>query len=162
MKYFAGIGSRKTPEKILEQMTLNSTKYIDMGFILRSGGAYGADKVYEVGVPLNAPKEIFRPSDKIPDEAFILAEHYHPAWHRCNTYARRCHARNCLIILGIDLETPVEFVECWTPNGEIAGGTGQALRIALDWDIPIFNLAGTGGGYGDNRNKQMEQTNHHN
>ncbi len=43
-------------------------------------------------------------------------------------------------VLGSDLETPVSFVVCWTIGGKISGGTGQALRIAKDLGIPIFNL----------------------
>lgn len=48
--------------------------------------------------------------------------------------------RNTYQILELDLQTPVEFVCCWTRNGEIDGGTGQALRIAIDMGIPIFNF----------------------
>jgi hypothetical protein len=49
-------------------------------------------------------------------------------------------ARNCYQMLGLDLKTPVEFVICWTPQGKGAGGTGQALRIARDLKIPIYDL----------------------
>ena len=46
-------------------------------------------------------------------------------------------------MLGDDLDQPVSFVVCWTPGGEVTGGTGQALRIAADpqYNIPVFNLA---------------------
>ena len=32
------------------------------------------------------------------------------------------------------------FVVCWTPNGELSGGTAQAMRVAMKLNIPIFNL----------------------
>ena len=33
-------------------------------------------------------------------------------------------------VLGVSLDSPAEFVLCWTADGEASGGTGQALRIA--------------------------------
>ena len=29
---------------------------------------------------------------------------------------------------------------CWTPNGNVVGGTSTALKLAKDAGIPIFNL----------------------
>ena len=33
-----------------------------------------------------------------------------------------------------------KFVVCWTPGGQLKGGTAQALRIATALNIPIINL----------------------
>ena len=49
-------------------------------------------------------------------------------------------ARNCHQVLGQDLKTPVDFIVCWTKDGGESGGTGQALRIARDLNIPVYNL----------------------
>ncbi len=55
-------------------------------------------------------------------------------------------ARNCYQVLGEDLSTPVDFVVCWTPDGAESetsrktGGTGQAIRIAADLGIRVYNL----------------------
>lgn len=44
------------------------------------------------------------------------------------------------------LDDPAAFVLCWTPDGSLdgtgsdTGGTGQALRIAAAYDVPVFNL----------------------
>ena len=65
---------------------------------------------------------------------------YHPNWYRLSVGARRLMARNCHQILGEDLKTPVNFVICWTKDGGKTGGTGQAMRIADDLNIPIYNL----------------------
>ena len=46
-----------------------------------------------------------------------------------------------MIALGPILDDPVEFIICWTPGGKVTGGTGQAIRIAKDLDIRVFNLA---------------------
>ena len=139
MPYYAGIGARQTPVNILEEMTrlANILKY---DYTLRSGGARGADTAFERGV--GTEKDIWLAnSTRLTPAHFEIAEHYHPAWNRCSSYVRRLHARNTGILLGEDLLTPVEFVICWTPNGDIVGGTGQALRVAYDNQIPVYNLA---------------------
>jgi len=48
-------------------------------------------------------------------------------------------ARNSHQVLGLDLNTPSDFVICWTKNGKDQGGTFQTIRIARSYDIPIFN-----------------------
>jgi len=59
-------------------------------------------------------------------------------------YIRGLLARNMMQILGDSGEEPVQFVVCWTSQGDYqtseVGGTGYALRCALDYKIPIFNL----------------------
>ena len=50
------------------------------------------------------------------------------------------HSRNCHQILGYDLQSPVDAVVCWTPDGNVVGGTATAIRIALKYNIPVFNL----------------------
>lgn len=69
-----------------------------------------------------------------------IASEVHPAWDKCNEWARGMHSRNCHQILGYDLQSPVDAVICWTPNGKIQGGTATAIRIALKYNIPVFNL----------------------
>lgn len=66
--------------------------------------------------------------------AFDSVTQFHPAPAGLKQSVVKLHARNYLIING------VRFVVCWTPNGNIVGGTGQALRIALHMNIPIYNL----------------------
>ena len=109
----------------------------------------GADIAFELGA--GEIKEIFLPwkgfnnSENsfidIPQKAYDIAEKFHPAWNNLKDYVKTLHARNSLIVLGKDLETPADFVICWTKKGNIVGGTGQALRIAKMHEIPIFNLA---------------------
>ena len=69
-----------------------------------------------------------------------IASEVHPAWDRCNEWARGMHSRNCHQILGYDLQSPVDAVICWTPDGAVVGGTSTAIRIAMKYDIPVFNL----------------------
>ena len=49
MPYYAGIGSRSTPSSILSIMTILGKTLAQNGYILRSGGAEGADKAFEIG-----------------------------------------------------------------------------------------------------------------
>lgn len=150
ISYYAGIGARATPDDVLKTMTTFADNMEREGFILRSGGAAGADSAFEAGVKDNAHKDIYlpwkgfnnnnSPLHGVTKAALEMAAKYHPNWKCCSQGARKFHARNCYQMLGVDLKTPVEFVAYWTPNGKIIGGTGQALRIAQDLDIPIYNL----------------------
>lgn len=145
--YYTGIGSRKTPDRYCAAFTLLAARLEHQGYILRSGGAIGADTAFENGVTDPDNTDIYLPwkdfnnntSDKheVCDKAMEIAAHYHPAWDRCNRVARLFHGRNSYQVLGDDLNTPSEFVFCWSPN---SGGTEQALRIARDYGIPIFNM----------------------
>ena len=82
---------------------------------------------------------IVRNKDLISETERIASE-VHPAWDRCNEWARGMHSRNCHQILGYDLQSPVDAVICWTPNGAVVGGTATAIRISMKYDIPVFNL----------------------
>ena len=115
MKYYAGIGSRETPQEFLEFFTKLAKFLFSKGYTLRSGGAYGSDCAFEI------------------------ASKYHPRWNYLSQGAKFLQARNSHQILGWDLNTPSDFVICWTKGGKGQGGTGQALRLARDYNIPIFD-----------------------
>jgi hypothetical protein len=57
--FYAGIGSRQTPPDILAQMTRYAKRLQELGWVLRSGGAHGADTAFEHGA--GDMKEIFLP-----------------------------------------------------------------------------------------------------
>jgi hypothetical protein len=148
--YYAGIGSRETPASVQAFFFMLAGELGDLGWTLRSGGADGADAAFEQGLAATHTKEIFLPWRKfngnvsglyVPSaEAFALAEKFHPAWNRCSPAARKLLARNMHQVLGADLSTPVQFIVCWTPEGQGSGGTGQALRLAQDRGIPVFDF----------------------
>jgi len=141
MKYYAGIGSRKTPDDILNKMVDIADDLEKRGYTLRSGGAIGADQAFEFGIDKDENTEVLRPDDAT-EEAIELASLHHPAWDKCTEYAKKLHGRNVMIIMGPDLMKSVEFVVCWSPNEEY-GGTALGIRIARKFDIPIYNLAKT-------------------
>lgn len=146
MKFYAGIGSRKTPPMVGAEMTTRARLLGRQGYTLRSGAAYGADRAFEFGaIAGRGGVEIWLPwlgynghcSSLVPSPAaFEIAAKFHPDWGRCSEAAKKFHARNSHIILGADLNTPVGFVLYWTPDGKASGGTGQGLRIAQHYGIP--------------------------
>lgn len=139
MKYYAGIGSRDTPEDICDMMAKIGLALSNKGFILRSGGAQGADQAFE-------REELFAKQIYTAKEhsniawANVFTEHFHPNPKALKEYPRKLMNRNALQILGDDGNTPVQFVVCWTKDGKASGGTGQAIRIAQYFNIPIYNL----------------------
>lgn len=150
MKYYTGIGSRETPSDISGFMTDIAKFLCEIGYILRSGGASGADSFFEAGVSDSNKKEIYLPWKdfngnkstryRVTDEALKFAADYHPAWNKLSYGARKLMGRNCYQVLGLSLVVPSEFLLCWTKEGKETGGTAQAMRIAKNSDIPIFNL----------------------
>lgn len=75
-------------------------------------------------------------------ETYILCQQVMEAshWRNCGDWAKGMHSRNCHQIFGYDLQSPVDAVICWTPNGAVVGGTRTALLLAQNAGIPIFNL----------------------
>lgn len=158
--FYAGIGSRDTPPAILNLMERLAQILKDQGYVLRSGHADGADKAFEKGSAgqnqIWLPwKEFNYADDGLTSsghyiyrenwQATTIAEHFHPAWNRCSEAAKKLHIRNVYQVLGpglgiVSTETISQFVICWTKDGKASGGTGQALRIAEAYKIPIFNL----------------------
>jgi hypothetical protein len=140
-KYYAGIGARKTPPEICAKMTQIASFLERQGYTLRSGGAEGADIAFEIGVNIAGLHSHIYTVDNYTSASLEHAAKYHPVWDDLSHYEKRLMGRNSIILLGEELDTPVEFVVCWTYKGIITGGTGQGLRIAIAYDIPIINLA---------------------
>lgn len=152
MDYYTGIGSRKTPDAILSMM-IKYGKILSSKFILRSGGADGADTAFETGCDLNnGLKEIYLPFKNfngnsseyynVSSSALELANSIFPEnWKTFNKYVKRFHGRNVYQVLGYNLDCPSKFVICWTPNGKYVGGTRTAMMLANKYNIPVYNLA---------------------
>lgn len=153
MKFYAGIGSRETPALALEGMTLLAADLEQRGYVLRSGGADGADTAFEFGVVDKANKRIYLPwagfngcKDGIvcghSPALRELAARYHPTYNLLNPGVKSLHARNVAQVLGYAPEQfRSEFVVCWTKDGLGKGGTGQAIRVAKAFGVPVFDLA---------------------
>ena len=155
MKTYAGIGSRETPPKLLALMKIIGIILASKGYILNTGAAKGADQAFANGASIVKGKiNIFLPwptyesewistlqqnvnvtvLDKNKHTAAINSVKLHPAFNRLSRPVINLHARNYLIIENVD------FVICYTPNGETVGGTGQGIRIANSLGKPVLNL----------------------
>lgn len=152
---YAGIGSRKTPEHMLNAMS-QIGEWLSPRWGLRTGFADGADKAFAYGcetasgLMLNYLPWRGYNGAPVDDERFItlpatgacvdLTAAFHPAWDKCSDAAKLLHIRNTYIVFGSDLMKPVDMVVCWTADGKDSGGTGQAIRLASYRSIPVFNL----------------------
>lgn len=160
LKIYAGIGSRETPEPVLKLMFKIAGLLGRKGYTLRSGAADGADTAFELGCnSVGGKKEIWLPwkgFNKHEDTGlypnpghFAKAEIALSHWDRLSQGAKRLHARNVGQVLGSNIETPVDFVLCWTQDGATTrskctsktGGTGTAIKLADDAKIPVINLS---------------------
>lgn len=162
MKIYTGIGSRETPNNILNLMENIGYKFAELGWILRSGGAKGADRFFEIGadryyIERNIKnivyKEIFTVDNFIKtDENYQFCLKYllpvidkNRNFSTFKPYTKHLLLRNVHQIVGIN-QIPLsftKFVICWIPIEDYwrnAGGTRYALRIAHNLNIPIFNL----------------------
>ncbi len=161
--FYAGIGSRETPDTVNRDLEDIAEALALRGFVLRSGGADGADTAFEIGAKrVNGPMEIYLPWQGfngnlsplfgVTPEALRLAETVHPRWDMLGQGPRKMHGRNCFQVLGKSLTKPAKMVICWTPDGCEAearrtrntGGTATGIVLALRQGIPVFNLQAPG------------------
>jgi hypothetical protein len=152
---YAGIGSRQTPANIINIIKLIAELLAYDGHTCSTGACKGADQAFAEGalkgngnlllhlpwgnyernwinsITGNIAINVLRNNN--PD-AYRSVNKYHPNASKLSSGAIKLHARNYLIMENAD------FVICWTPNGITSGGTGQALRMAADKGIKVFNL----------------------
>ena len=159
-KYYAGIGSRDTPESVCDEMRHIGFELSKKGYVLRSGGADGADAAFEEGALQCSDLwlggdcvQVFLPCvgfnnhssihfTRVSNKAKQIASELHPAWERCSDFAKKLLGRNVYQILGYNLvDSPSSFVVCWTKNAKVRGGTAIGIRLAKRHGIPVYNLA---------------------
>lgn len=164
MKHYTGVGSRQTPEDIQQLMFDLAFKLSQEGWVLRSGGAEGADTAFEDGATnsfaehtpeIYLPWITFNNHDSMSCGAIVpsrfdnwnkateIAKSIHPAWDRLSPAAKTLHTRNCYQVLGKDLSTPSRFLVCYAEplkDGSVKGGTRTSVVLAQQHNIPVFNL----------------------
>lgn len=149
IKYYTGVGSREVPQEIGELMTKIAAKLEELGFTLRSGFASGSDTYFAEKVK---NKQIFIPWKNfgegiVPQEtefAHNLLKEVHPAYDKLSQGALKLHLRNLNQVLGINLDSPSQFLICWAKmdkQGTPTGGTRTAWMVAQKYSVPCFNLA---------------------
>lgn len=159
---YAGVGSRETPRDVLRLMSLVGIALRDLEWMCRTGGADGADEAFRSAATcLHQRSKLYLPwplfnghalgcddcgLDRPTSRAYEIAALHHPGWARLTRGPRALHARNVHQVLGDDCASPAAFVLCWTPDGATekttakTGGTGQAIRVAKAYDVPVYNL----------------------
>jgi hypothetical protein len=160
MKYYAGIGARKTPKDVLEEFKCIACKLAYKGYILRSGGADGADSAFEEGCNLNSdikyPSEVFLPWKDFNNNKsirfitnsnrgllFNVAKDIYPDWDNASYGVKLLHARNVQQVLGEipSISEPTSFVICWTDrNPTESRGTMFAVNLAKMNNIKVYNF----------------------
>ncbi|QHZ59856.1 DprA-like DNA recombination-mediator protein [Alteromonas phage vB_AmeM_PT11-V22] len=155
--YYTGIGSRQTPAHILGRMTKYAGFLSEIDWVLRSGGAEGADRAFERGVLLGKSCDIYIPwkgfakhSDNpiissvfdTWEEAQSIASEIHPAWDKCSRGTKALHARNVYQVLGSDLKTPSKLIIFYAKETQsgVSGGTRTAVELARKNGIPCINM----------------------
>lgn len=154
LRTYTSIGARATPPEVLGLMTRAAFALLKRDYVLRSGHAIGADSAFERGA--GSAAQIFLPVSgwrgsastfhvgtlgaELWGRAREIAAAHHPAFTRLSRFVQDLHTRNVFQVLGPALDSPSEFVLCWTADGEASGGTGQALRIAATHGVPVYNL----------------------
>ncbi len=157
-RVYAGIGSRQTPQAVIETMERIGRGMARHGWTLRSGAADGADTAFEAGAGHGGgPREIWLPwpgfNGRTADGAATrvginsqanrdLARQSHPAWNVLADAVKKLMVRNVHQVLGPEpgSSPPSDMVICWTPGGEGGGGTGMAIRLAERHGIPVVDL----------------------
>lgn len=170
-KFFAGIGSRETPETLknfMAAITYYLVAYCN--FKLRSGRAKGADQFFESGLPIHLThmSEIFlpeigfggknlgvgicvtRPMSKMDSIEIIRKYEIVDKWdallnNPASNFIVGAHIRNMFQVLGdlSDGHKPVNFVVCWTPDGaKTASETSDAVTGGTRSAIRIASKLG--------------------
>jgi hypothetical protein len=133
--HWTGVGSQKTPPQVGQVMTRLSAYFETLRFVLRTGGASGADTYFYNGLNRKNDNtlQMFHPwkgfSSSGSDDhyrahypqnkAFEMMEEIHPKPRLLTQAGRKLHARNIHQVLGPDLDHPIKsaFLVCWTPGG---------------------------------------------
>lgn len=159
MRAYAGIGSREITADERKALHKAAEFLRDRGYICYSGNAEGADTAFQEGSQgecvLFLPWEGFNGYEYsyACRGAYVVGDHpegqasitqYHPSPDALNRGGRALMSRNYFQIMGYDKWPVVDFVVCCaTPSREVPhveGGTGQAVRIAVERGIPVINI----------------------
>ena len=170
------IGSRKLSEPQFKEQADHfyavAFRCAELGIILRSGGANGADLIAETaysdaikaGKASESQVEIFVPWKPfqairgknnplhhlhiLPTDPVLIKQsekmvrETHPAPNKLSQGAMKLHSRNMNQVFGLDLKSPIDANVCWTEGGIKSGGTASAITLSERNNIPVFNFGG--------------------
>lgn len=158
-KPYAATGNRDTPPDILTIMQSIAKDLSEKGYTQRNDGSDVPGDTLEIDamrVEYYLPWKKFNKKKsrltELHPNSFEIAKKYHPAFDKMTDTIKALIARNSHLILGENLKDPALFLFVWTPDGaETAkacsiktGIANQAIKIADNMGIPVFNLKNTG------------------
>jgi hypothetical protein len=164
-KYYAGVGSRGTPDDILLLMIRLGRTLADVGYTLSSGDAIGADRAFwfgatlsprhaEIGCRIYLHKDGYQGRFNNPKLGFLVATQFRETWDKAQQIASAArggfyglgaggialHTRNVFQIYGHTLRAKVGSIYFWgEPKGKqekVNGGTNTALQLAIKANLP--------------------------
>lgn len=158
-KYITGVGSRNTPQWALDEITSISKALRSDNYVVRSGGAKGADRAFQDAFGDNT--EIYLPWDNFNglnsydgthinaskldnfEKAKYIASMHCKHWDRLKDSHKVLHGRNAYQVLGFNLDSPSMVLICYAETvsvSHVKGGTNTAVQIALSHNVPVFNI----------------------
>lgn len=157
--WFAGVGSRDTPEDVCKLMQKLAVVFYALGYGLSSGDARGADRAFWEGALLSSfyrkigariylcdewvrgrkadPKNFFYNAQRFPtfEKAKQMALEARGSFHGLDEWGINLHSRNVMQIHGASLQDKVEYLVYWAiPVGKkekVKGGTNTSLQLAI-------------------------------
>ncbi|ARV76951.1 hypothetical protein PHABIO_320 [Pseudomonas phage Phabio] len=165
-RWVAIVGSRNTPEPILELMIRLGRTYTDMGIGDSSGDAFDSDRAGWYGAKQSKEFDItgcriflnkgFRNGQSISnfpgfidtryncpkkDMAEAMALKARGTFAGLNAWGIELHTRNVYQIFGLNLDEPVEACIFYAEpkrNDTVSGGTNTAYQLAKEGKIPVI------------------------
>lgn len=160
---YAGVGSRETPDHILDLMETFARLVAEQGnWVLYSGNAVGADRAFQTGACMGKGQAIvFLPWERYkvggwastfvtPTSSTLFSnikkmremgvlEQSHI--NRLTEGGMKLHGRNYHQILGYGNQYPrASLLVCWTRDGLDVGGTATAIKLARVSGLTVKNL----------------------
>jgi len=168
-KRYAGIGSRETPPDVMKTSVIFANILTELGYALYSGGCpKGMDMAclkgayrhssfdkskHRIYLSWNGMSDLYHlpaaglyDAQRFPnyEEAGAIGLRMRGVWDGLGRGGIAHHSRNPYQVLGDDLKSPVDFVYTWAPpvgkNGNVKGGTATAVKLALENNIPVYNM----------------------
>ncbi len=148
-----GIGSRETPQEFCDLFEELGAEARLHDWWVRSGHADGADYAFEKGAKdrcivylpwngFNRDRSVLGVPRTQPlrDEVLKIVYKHERYAKNLKDPVKLIKSRNVYQVLGEDLKSPSDVLVCWTEEGAVVGGTGLAIKIAMDYGIPVVNV----------------------
>jgi len=154
LKYYTGIGSKDTPQAELARMEKIGSFLGDLGYVLRTGDAVGAERAFEQGA-LNTKALVQKwrsDTSYFPLPEWATEKASEVCWEkpleRMKAFQISRVTQRVFQVFGdsVDIQHPVDFVVYWSlsdplsPLTDSEGDLRYTVRVAHKAGIPTYNL----------------------